>query len=129
MREVDIAAARAALVLNRFNPIDEPAQALINRFCTDEAKAGPLLNSQTFELHNHKRYLIENPKTEVNSWVRCRTAIITQSGAPAIALEQDINTTEEQGPVQFSPDSVSDFMRHALTESDTILKIYFPEGS
>src|SRR6266498_2801065 len=127
LRETNLTADRAAIVLNRFLAAERPAQALVDRFCTDEAKAGPLRDSQTFELHNHKRYLLEDSKIEVNSWVRCKTVNIIGTGAPAISVEQDINTSEEQGPIQFNLDGVLGFVHRASIEADAILRIYFPE--
>ncbi len=128
MHASNVVATRAAVVLQRFCPIDQPAQVLIDRFCTNEAKEGPLRNSQTFELHNHKRYHLKSLNVEINSWVRCRTATITESEAPAIMVEQDMNTTQEQGAIHFDADRVAAFVQDALTEANAVLSIYFPEG-
>ena len=119
---------RLALVTKRFALEDNPAQTLIERFCNAESRARPFNNSQSFEIHNHKRYMLPSYGSQINSWVRCRTGVLNrQPQQNLISVEQDINTLkEDEVGVNFDADKVRDFFASARTETDAILRIYFP---
>jgi len=126
---------RVALVLTRTFETSNSAELLISRFCSDDAKSGIFRNSQNFEVHNHKRYplkeYLQNTKElEVNSWVRCKTAILDSSQKPVILVEQDINTPDEKiYECEFSSDDIGEYFSHAALEAESILHLYFPSES
>lgn len=128
VRSNSVRVGRLALVLQRAYVIPNPAHALIERFCNEESKRAPFNNSESFEIHNHKRYRPSGIVQQINSWVRCRTALI--QGEPGIAVEQDLNTLEEESDRStFDADAIQRFFSHAQPEADSILRLYFPEES
>jgi hypothetical protein len=130
VHETDVRVSRLALVVVRACPVPHPAQILINRFCSEEARSTQFRNSQSFEIHNHKRYVLAGADRTINSWVRCRTASFKEQ--PVIAVEQDINTLgDEDGPEshRFNVEQIHSFFTHAREESDAILRLYFDEES
>jgi hypothetical protein len=127
VREANVRIGRLALVLSRFTMVDDPATQLIEHFCNDRAIAGPLRRSETFELHNHKRYKPETMNEQVNSWVRCKSGRLVSDGSPIINVEQDLNTLEEERETNVFPaDQISEFFANASAEADSILLVYFP---
>lgn len=119
---------RLALVVTRAAPVDDPAQTLIQSFCSQDAQLEPLNRSATFEIHNHKRYTPPGLTYMVNSWVRCRTGMIGDDKSPAIVVEQDINTlAEESSTHQFDSIGSNSFYDAIANEADGILMKYFPE--
>jgi hypothetical protein len=132
VRENEIQVGRLGLVITRHCPIEHPAHVLVDRFCKDEVKDptlpdAPRRNSRNFEIHNHKRYELP-PGLTVNSWVRCRTGMVgKQAGAPAVTVEQDINTlAEEINERTFSTDDIALFLVTGTNEAEAILRKYFP---
>jgi hypothetical protein len=122
----NIPVIRLALVLTRICETAEPARLLIERFCNDEAKAEPFRNSKNFEIHNHKRYLLQSANAEINSWVRCRTALLLQK--PVVLVEQDLNTPEEEfRQPPFHVDEIREYYQKAASEADDVLRLYFPD--
>jgi len=131
VRENDVRVGRLGLVITRVCQVEHPAQALIERFCSDEAKDpgspdAPLRKSRNFEIHNHKRY--ESPTgLTVNSWVRCRTGTVGKDTSPVVTVEQDVNTlAEEVEERTFSVEEIASFCDTGVNEADTILRKYFP---
>jgi len=122
----DIRPSRLALVLARGLAVVNPAQVLIDRFCNEESKDAPFNNSQSFEIHNHKRYEHSGIGKVINSWVRCRTGLVL--GNPGIVVEQDLNTLEEEmSDNEFNPDDIRRFFRFVRPEANGIMRLYFPE--
>ena len=127
---------RIALVVNRFQPHENPGKALASHFChppllsNEPGKKGPLNRPEQFELHAHKRFEIGSFR--VNSWVRCKTGTITeeQKKHPIILVEQDINTLAEGlADTEFSGDDIREFHHLTVKEFETIIRLYFPEGN
>lgn len=122
---------RLALLVTRGLPIDSPAETLAHRFCTEEAIARPFRRTETFEIHNHKRYKLPNTAMLVNSWVRCKTGRVSIESLekPAVIVQQDINTpVEELDDRSYTGDDLMSFLKDAGTEADAILELYFPSG-
>lgn len=117
--------SRIALVLNRARQEDDPATVLINKFCTADAKLGPLRNSATFEIHNHKRYEIASLDTEINSWVRCKAANVGPDGC--VVVEQDLNVPQDK-TIKIGKNKLPEAFEQLGREADAILGIYFPEN-
>jgi hypothetical protein len=121
---------RVAMVVQRGFPVENPAQRLIERFCSESTQQEPFNRSETFEIHNHKVYTPQSGITyPVNSWVRCKSVITLVDKKPAIGIEQDINTmADDSDPSRsrFSGD-ISAFFDTAAREADDILRKYFPD--
>lgn len=130
VRETDAGVGRLALVARRVCPHQQPAEALIERFCNEAAKREPLNRSSTFELHNHKEYrpAADGIDYRVNSWVRCKCAAMQPDGRPAILVLQDLNTlTSDAQERRFSLNELHKFFDVATVEVDKIMSRYFPE--
>jgi len=118
---------RLALVLNRITQTEKAAQELIDRFCNDDSKRAPFNRSENFEIHNHKKYELKQTHYMVNSWVRCKSALVIQPiQARAVIIEQDINTPEDIESI-FNLAKVEEFYQETQNEMNDILSIYFPE--
>ncbi len=125
-RESNGSIDRLALVISRVRLFHEPAALLIERFCNEQAQRGPFSRSENFEIHNHKVIQLPGFDRSVNSWVRCKTAQIQRQ--PGILVEQDLNTREEdRAQSRFGAQQVGMFFECARRESDSILRLYFPE--
>lgn len=133
VEENSIAVGRIALIVSRMLRDPNPAQTLIDRFCSPQARKEPLNRSETFEIHNHKQYappctLNSLSALRVNSWVRCKTASILEDDALAILVEQDFNTlAEELESRRFQPDEITAFVNLAARETDIVFQKYFPD--
>jgi hypothetical protein len=125
-----IRVGRMALVVTKFMEQENPAQVLVNQFCNDESKDGRFRNSKDFEIHNHKVYQPIGIDYKVNSWVRCKTGAIEHILKDGVVIQQDINTLAEeiQGRI-FTEDDIRLFFEGMALEAETILRLYFPEGS
>jgi hypothetical protein len=129
VRGAGVSVGRVALVVYRYCPIDNPAQALIERFCNEASQREPFNRSQSFEIHNHKVYSLEGEGIDyqVNSWVRCKSARLMPDDYPVIRVEQDLNTlATEMESRRFDPAQMDDFFRMAAVEANEILQKYFP---
>jgi len=116
---------RMALIVARAVQIYNPAQLLIDSFCSEDAGRTRFNNSRAFEIHNHKVYAVPEVNYEINSWMRCRTALVLNE--PGIAVEQDINTLEEELNTRvFDSDMLHDFYIRTQHEADVIMELYFP---
>jgi hypothetical protein len=63
----------------------------------------------------------------VNSWVRCKSALVIQpTQSRAVIVEQDINTVEDIDSV-FNLAKIEDFYQESRNDMNDILSIYFPE--
>lgn len=127
--EPPLRVGRVALVLTRTTDDANPAQSLIERFCNEESRIQPFNNSEHFEIHNQKRYQLQNIELQINCWVRCKAVTLLQpEPRRGILVEQDINTLEEDAIRNvFDADRLRDFFAHAAEEANSILHIYFPE--
>ncbi len=130
--EHSISPARAAMVAKRVSFVERPAEVLLEYFCKPELRAndGPLRRSDTFELHNHKRFSLEPVGVVVNSWMRCKTAEIAGTGELVALVEQDINSLVENIASQrFTSESLQAFFESASLQLDATLALYFPGSS
>jgi len=126
-RRTNAAVGRLALVVHRAHRVENPAQVLIDHFCSEESRRGPFRNSRSFEIHNHKLYQLPQTGQTVNSWMRCRTALI--KGDNGIDVEQDVNTPEdEMNNTIFDADIMHRFYGAVRQEMDSIMDVYFPEA-
>ena len=118
---------RLALVINRFARAESPARLLAEHFCKPEWLVAPFNRPENFELHSHKRFSLGD-EFQVNSWVRCKTASERDGGHPVVVCEQDLNTLQEDtNEASFSAEQMHAFFRHAASEMNAILALYFPE--
>jgi len=103
---------------------------LIQRFCNEASQRDPFNRSEAFEIHNHKVYTPGGGVDfRINSWVRCRSAVLSLINQPGIAVEQDLNTlAEEAAQRRFAPVELRNFFAVVAHEADSILRKYFPEG-
>jgi hypothetical protein len=123
----NVRVGRVALVLTRVFDIENPAQALIDRFCNPDLREAPFNRSQSFEIHNHKRYtLAEDSNLTLNSWVRCKTGSNNLTNSRCIIVEQDINTLKEElESRRINVGEINEFFRRGIAEVDNILSLYF----
>jgi hypothetical protein len=128
IRSAKVRVGKLALVVMRLCPVINPAQELIQRFCTEASQQEPFNNSKAFEIHNHKTYTpsVNDINYQINSWVRCQTAERALDHQPIILVTQDLNTVENES-LSFDVDQIESFFELAVKEVDEILKKYFPE--
>jgi hypothetical protein len=126
---------RLALTSTRYATRENPAMELVSHFCQSrwlersEDHVGALSRTENFELHAHKLFRLREQR--VNSWVRCKTGRLQQSGAvkPVVVVEQDLNTpVEDLETSVFSTAEAKQVLQAMLNESDHILRLYFPES-
>ncbi len=126
----ELCVGRLALVISRISDkIENPAQALVDRFCNESSKQQPFNNSRHFEIHNHKRYKPSGYDQDINSWVRCRALTVSEqeTGKQILHISQDLNTLAESiKQNQFDAESARKFYEIAAEEAQSILEIYFP---
>lgn len=121
--EMGVTGLRLALVVSRTCPQADPAQALISRFCNEEAKLGPFARSATFEINNHKEFQPRGLDYSVNSWVRCTCS--KKDKDSAILVSQDLNTIQKDIR-SFQDSNIRQFFSAASIAADEILELYFP---
>ncbi len=129
VRAENISVNRVAFIVERFCRTTNPANELIKRFCNKESQQEPFNRSSTFEIHNHKVYSPRKPgiEFEINSWVRCKTAILEIDKSPIVAVVQDLNSRSEDAEKnRFQFDQFTAFVDTAVTEANDIFSKYFP---
>ena len=103
-----------------------PSQEIARHFLREEFLTGPVNRPETFEIHSHKKYSFDSGQV-VNSWVRVRPARVIDTDEQVIAIEQDINTPqEEQIAKTFTRQEIEDFGLTVRQELNVILAAYFP---
>lgn len=118
-------------VLNRHAQHPSPGEFLVGHFCQERWLSGPLNQTENFELHAHKTFVLAG-KFSVNSWVRSKTGKVTvgQAVHPIVLVEQDLNTfTEEAGTRDFTKEEIEGFFSAIVPEFDKTLRLYYPSGS
>lgn len=116
---------RVGLVITRFSQKDKPAERLAEHFCNPAIRGNPVKRTDSFEIHSHKVYKMPS-KIDVNSWVRCKSALLDPGSLPAIIVEQDINTLGDQPETtDYSYQKITDFLKDATSESEDIFHKYF----
>lgn len=116
---------RLAVVIKRTVQMDQPSSALSHHFCKEQWLAGPLNRPQEFELHAHKVFTIPG-SVAVNSWFRCKSAILNLPRDPrAVLVEQDLNTLDESQQ-EFELPQVQSYLNATIPAFDEILNLYFP---
>ena len=127
--ESRVCVGHVGLVVYRTCSVDNPAQALIQRFCNQSSQREPFNRSESFEVHNHKVYVPQRKDIDyrINSWVRCKSASRVADDSPAILVEQDLNTLpNETDSRRFEPEQIRASFEMAALEADEILRKYFP---
>jgi hypothetical protein len=115
---------RLALVIVKFLEDSDPGLTLARHFCKDELVVEPFNRPEDFEIHSRKKYKLED--VNINSWVRCKSAILMKDNVPIILVEQDINTlAEELKNNEFDMDQICSFVATAAKEQKSILDKYF----
>jgi hypothetical protein len=126
-------AGRVACIVHRAAADASPAITLSRHFCQQRWLDKPLNRPGDFELHAQKRFGLKG-LFDVNSWVRCKTAISAKSaassGANLILVEQDFNSLAEQTEErELSEDELRRFFEAAPQEMLRVLGLYFPTSS
>lgn len=129
--ETPIRVNRLGFLLTSVLQTEDAPRILIEKFClpkchAEESTTSPLRHSQTFQLHNFKSYPSPLDKTPLNSWVRCKSASLVPDGAPAIVVEQDLNTSASDLERRFEAGEMRTYFEMAAAEAQIILKLYFP---
>jgi len=131
VREMGAPVGQVALLVWRICPVENPAEAIIHRFCNESSQKEPFNRSATFEIHNHKVYTPGQGITyPINSWVRCKSATMAAAvgNRPVILVEQDLNNlAQNRSPRRISIEEMRSFFETALLEADAIFRKYFPE--
>jgi hypothetical protein len=125
-----IPVARLAIIIQRFCPVPDPAETLIERFCDESSRREPFNRSATFEIHNHKVYAPKHGNVDysINSWVRCKSGVLREDKQPVVLIEQDLNTlVEDADGHRFDVTSMQEFFEMAASEADQIGRKYFPD--
>jgi hypothetical protein len=117
---------RLAAVLTRAAKVPDPAAEISGRFCRDEYIERAFQGSETFEIHNHKKYRLED-RFHVNGWVRwkCGFEGNPQKRQRLVIVQQDINTlSEDLDSLQFAHDEIAQYFRAVKTAFDSTLATY-----
>jgi hypothetical protein len=119
------------LLTSVFETEDAP-RVLIEQFCRPQCHAAesavsPLRHSQTFQLHNFKAYMSQLDAIPINSWVRCKSALLVPNGPSAIVVEQDLNTNASDPERRFEPIEMRTYFERAVPEAQQILRLFFPD--
>jgi len=129
-REMKLSIGRCSLVAHRLAMRDDAAQYLAEKFCNETTRAGPISRSDSFEIHNHKKFTIElksGSSLELNSWFRCRALQTLPEGKKVVLIQQDLNSLDEElMSRKFEEDELKDFFESASKESEEIMSLYFP---
>lgn len=125
--------SRLAYVVHRAKEQPNPATELSRHFCQERWTKTAIKRSDNFELHSHKKYKPEAFRTDLNSWMRCKSGVLNKgpkdgkTALDAILIEQDLNTTiESADSIEFQQSDIADFFKFSFIESDSILGLYFP---
>jgi hypothetical protein len=89
---------------------------------------GPLNRPSDFEVHAAKRFdLLEG--LPINSWFRCKTALMGEQRQAIVLVEQDFNTlAEELDERDFNAEKRRQFFGRVPDEFRQVLDLYFPQG-
>jgi len=118
---------RVGIITSRFLQVENAAQILVDRFSSEEAKSSLFVDSQSFEIHNHRLYKLPLTDYDINGWVRCKSGILEPLKIPVLVVEQDINTPVEANLVHFNGTQLAEFVGTAFREMTSTLDLYFPE--
>jgi hypothetical protein len=117
---------RLGVVVTRRALLDNPGQALAQRFCRDRWLQGPLNRPEGFELHAHKVFELSQG-LPVNSWVRIKAHREADQVYRYVIVEQDINTLDEDmDHRRFDSSQLRAIATNAAREQDVVLDLYFP---
>ena len=120
---------RLASVLTRAARRPDPAGEISTRFCKAEYVQSVLQGSETFELHNHKKYRLRD-RFNVNCWVRwkCGFEGPREKDQRLVIVEQDLNTlNEEIESLEFNDQEILEYFGIVQPEFDTVLALYLSE--
>jgi hypothetical protein len=118
---------RLALVRVKFVRDDNPGLTLAKHFCKDKFLKEPFNRPENFELHSHKKYILEG--FTINSWVRCKSGFLKTDNTKLITVQQDINTlAEELDQKDFREEDIVNFFKIIPEEHQSILYKYFPDN-
>lgn len=120
---------RLAGLATRFARHPHPGLFLARHFCDKRWEQAPLNRPESFELHAHKSFDLGVRPFVANSWVRSKTASMTETepASPIVLIEQDINTrSQDVATHAFSRTDVAGFFADVGRELDVMLDIYYP---
>jgi ribosomal protein L39E len=121
---------RLAVVVSRAASSETPAANVASQYFREQWLKAPFNRLKAMEIHSLKTFALTD-KLDVNSWVRIRTGErIGANPGPVIAVEQDINTKEEEREERtFNVEDIMQFFDLAGKELDHILELYFPSNT
>jgi len=123
---------RMAIVVTKFIEKENPTNFLVKYFCDKTLiKNKHFNNLNDFELHFRKIISLKNFK--INSWVRCKNALLNfgnKKNLDSILVIQDMNTlfSEELESNRYSVNDLKEFSRLALDKQSNILQKIFSKG-
>ena len=113
---------RLALVSETFSILKEetPAHFIASKFLKNEN----FLNSNTLEIHSHKRYKIDS--FNINSWIHFKTAnLANKERTPILLFENDINTLPENKDTNFSESEIKKYFVTIPKHFNEISTLFF----
>lgn len=130
-REDDIRIQRLACITERVANIaaTTPSQYIANTFCKDEYLDRPFNNTNTFQLHAHKKY---NTFMDfnINSWVRIKSANLPdEERTPVLHVLSDINTysADDDPDRTFDLEDIARFFQNVPDHLECVFQLYFPQ--
>jgi hypothetical protein len=129
LRDTRATAGRLAALTSRKVHANKPGMKIAEHFCKPELLNGPLNRPSDFEVHAAKRFELL-AGLQVNSWFRCKSAIlVSDPSAHIILVEQDLNTLQEESNTrEFGAKDRGSFFRQASSSLQEVLGLYFPNG-
>ncbi len=126
--KTNIRVQRLALVTEKYHemPENSPPQFIATTYCKEQYLKKPFNNPKAFELHSLKKY--EWKGFQINSWVRLKSAILSDQAETSILLVlNDLNTLgrEFAESVSFEEQDIGRFFTNAPDHLNEILNLYF----
>jgi len=127
-KKTAIRVQRIALVTERYLEMPEksPPQFIAATYCKGQYLKAPFNNPNAFELHSLKTY--EWKGFQINSWVRLRSAKLSDTAQTAILLVvNDLNTPSKEfaASESFVEQDIERFFNNTPDHVNEILDLYF----
>ncbi len=118
---------RVAAVVQRKASPERPARAVAEHFCQQYLLDGPLNRPSDFEVHAAKQFdLYEGLR--INSWFRCKTAVLLPTRQTIVQIEQDFNSLPEETETrEFGQQERRRFFGSLPDGFQQVMALYFPQ--